>query len=772
MKISASVINSILEKAEKEGRNFLLEPEVYGLLRAGGFPVPKHFFLRKGSALSASKLKGLGTEKVVVKVVSPLILHKSDVGGVAVVKASVKEVQAAARRMYREIPEKYSRLYAREKITAEKVADSIKGVLVVELVDFVQLGFGSELLLGLRVSQDFGPVVTFGGGGLDVEYLNEHLKEDRGLAILPAEGLSREKIISVLEPLAVYGKVARDFRGRPAPLKKETILEAIQVFQRLASDFSPFNRRTDFTLEELEVNPLVIRKGRLIPLDGLCRFSRRKMDLPGRPVDQIRHLLEPQSIGIIGVSEKMNVGHIILNNIIQNGFPREKIYVVKPGLESIEGCRCFPDVASLPETVDLFILTLGAGMVYPVMKDLVEKEKARSVIIIAGGLGEKAGTENIESEIRNLLLERRKKGQPAPVVNGGNCLGIISVPGKYDSTFIPEYKFRRPAGIQAGLAIVSQSGAFMLSRMSKQNRFEPIYAISAGNQLDLTLGDYLNYLKDRPEVRLIAVYAEGLKPADGWRFVEAARLAVKAGKKVLVYKSGRSPEGRKATASHTASVAGDYAVARALFVQAGVMVAETIEEFENFIKGLITLEGKKFSDCRVGLISNAGFESVIMADNIRGPEGQLKLAEFSEKTVARILKALQPLGIDRLQDVHNPLDVTPMADDAAFCGCVEAILDDENIDGAVVSCVPMTAALQTLPPAENHKENIFAEGSLADRLTKLFRRTDKPFVVNIDAGKLYDPLCQYLEENGLPVFRRCDQAVSFLRKLMISAGCK
>ncbi|MCX8159345.1 MAG: acetate--CoA ligase family protein [Candidatus Saccharicenans sp.] len=771
MKDSARDISSILRKAEKEGRTFLLEPEVYRLLRARGLPVPKHIFLPRGKSLAASSLRKLGTERVVIKIVSPLILHKSDVGGVAVVRASLKEVRAAVEKMYAEIPARCSRLFGQEKVSPEEVAGSIRGVLLVELVGFEQVGFGSELLLGLRVSRDFGPVVTFGGGGLDVEYLNAHLKEGHNLALLPPEGLGARRVLSVLEPLAVFGKIARDFRGRRALVRPETLVRAIEIFQKLGADYSPFNHETEFTLEELEVNPLVIRCGKVLPLDGLCRFSRQKLEAADRPVKQIKRLLEPETIGLIGVSEKMNVGHIILNNIIQNGFPREKIFVVKPGLESIEGCRCFPEVAALPETVDLFILTLGAEQVYPVMKDLVEQDKARSVIVIAGGLGEKSGTQSIEDDLRNLLRGRRRQGKTAPVVNGGNCLGIISVPGKYDSTFIPGYKFHRPSGIQAGLAIVSQSGAFMLSRMSNQDRFEPIYAISVGNQLDLTLGDYLNYLQGRPEVKIIAVYAEGLKPGDGWRFLEGARKAIQAGQKVLVYKSGRSPEGRKATASHTASVAGDYAVGRSLLLQAGVLVAETIDEFESFISGLILLKGKRISGNRVGLISNAGFESVIMADNLKGDEGELVLKEFAAGTVSRILKALQPLGIDRLQDVHNPLDVTPMADDAAFGSCVEAILEDPSIDCAVVSCVPMTAALQTLPPGDGHRENIFSENSLADRLIKLFSTSDKPFVVNVDAGRLYDPFCQHLENNGLPVFRRCDQAVRFMRKL-VSSGIK
>ncbi|MGB9764435.1 MAG: acetate--CoA ligase family protein [Candidatus Saccharicenans sp.] len=764
MKAPMTKARSIWQKAEKEGRSFLLEPEVYALLKAYGFSVPRYIFLPREGKLTLNQLKRLGKEKVVIKVVSPLIQHKSDVGGVAVVKASLSEVREAVKKMSQEIPFNFVRRFGPDQFSVKEVAESIRGFLVVELVDYEQVGFGSELLLGLRVSRDFGPVVTFGGGGLDVEYLNAHLKDGHSLAILPSSGLGSQDIESALKPVAVFGKIAREFRGRKPLIEAERIIAAIQIFQQIAEDFSPFNHKEIYTIEELEINPLVMRQKKFVPLDGLARFSRQKVESDGRPVSQIKKILEPETIGLIGVSEKMNVGHIILNNVIKNGFPKDKIYVVKPGLESIEGCRCFPSVAALPEPVDLFILILGADQVYPVMKEVVELEKARSVIIIAGGLGEKSGTQNLEDEIRNLIKKKRELGKPAPVVNGGNCLGIISAPGKYDSTFIPEYKFKRPAGIKAGLAIISQSGAFMLSRMSQQTWFEPVYAVSVGNQLDLTVGDYLSYMSERPEVEIIAAYIEGFKLADGRRFVEAVRKAKQAGKKIVVYKSGRSPEGQKATASHTASVAGDYAVAESLLSQAGAMVAETIEEFENFIKGLIYLSRKKVNGFRIGLMSNAGFESVIMADNLKGTDGELQLGEFSKATVNRILQILQPLGIDRLQDVHNPLDVTPMADDATFSGCAQAILEDENIDCAVISCVPMTASLQTLPPGEEHGENLYNPETFAGRMIDIFNKIDKPMVINIDAGHLYDPLTEHLEKSGLPVFRRSDGAVKFIRK--------
>ncbi|MBP8601095.1 MAG: acetate--CoA ligase family protein [Candidatus Saccharicenans sp.] len=766
MKDNLDKARNIFKKAEADGRSFLLEPEVYALLKLFGFRVPAHVFLPAGKKLQVEQLKKISSGKAVVKVVSPLIQHKSEVGGVAIVKNSVREIDLAIKNMKKQVEAAVLPLTGDKDISQAEVEASIKGFLIVELVDYLQVGFGSEILLGLRATNDFGPVVTFGGGGLDVEYLNVHIKPGRSLAILPSLPLSRQAIKAALEKTAIYGKVAEEFRGRKPLIQPELLIQAVQIFQSIGRGFSLFNQKEMYTIEELEVNPLVMAAGKLVPLDGLCRFSRRKIALSTRPAEQIEKILDPETIGLIGVSEKMNTGHIILNNLLKNGFPAEKIYVVKPGAQSIEGCRCVPSVAEMPVTVDLFIHSLGAEQVYPVMKDLVELEKAYSVIIIAGGLGEKAGTEELEANLRNLLKQKRREGKIVPVVNGGNCLGIISAPGKYDSIFIPDYKLKRPVGVKAGLAMISQSGAFMLSRMSNEGRLEPVYAVSIGNQLDLTAGDYLQYLKGRPEAKIIALYLEGLQPGDGLNLLRAARKALQLGQKIVVYKAGRSPEGRKATSSHTAAVAGDYAVASSLMSQAGMIITETIDEFENLIKGLAYLADKKVRGNRVGLMTNAGFESVIMADNLRGENGGLVLPEFCDQTVRKINQALSPAGIDRLLDIHNPLDVTPMADDATFGACLEALVEDKNVDCAVISIVPVTAVLQTLPPGEAHHENIYDENSLAGYLIRAFKKTDKPMVVNIDAGQLYDPLAEYLEDNGLPVFRRCDRALAFLKRFV------
>jgi acyl-CoA synthetase (NDP forming) len=196
-----------------------------------------------------------------------------------------------------------------------------------------------------------------------------------------------------------------------------------------------------------------------------------------------------------------------------------------------------------------------------------------------------------------------------------------------------------------------------------------------------------------------------------------------------------------------------------------VFVAETLAEFENALRALPGLAGKAVRGRRVGLLSNAGFECVILADSLHNGFN-LDLAVLAEPTRARISEILRPLGIDRLQDIRNPLDLTPVADDAAFAGCVEALLADPGVDCAVVSPVPMTAALQTLAPSDGYAENMDSPASVGRRLVEIIRRTDKPVVVSIDAGTLYDPLAGMLQGEGVPVFRRSDEALCFLGKFV------
>jgi acyl-CoA synthetase (NDP forming) len=462
----------------------------------------------------------------------------------------------------------------------------------------------------------------------------------------------------------------------------------------------------------------------------------------------------------MGVSEKMNPGHIILNNLIREGFERKRIYVVKPGTDSIEECRCVPDVASLPETVDLFVLSVDAQQASTAVTDVVRLKKAESMIVIPGGLEEKAGTEDFVGRMHAALRASRSEEWGGPVITGGNSLGVRSIPGRYDTMFIPPYKIALPDKAPSPLAMISQSGAFAISKNNKVSCINPLYTISFGNQMDLTVGDYLAYLKDDPEVEIFAVYVEGFKPLDGVRFLRAAAEAVEKGKTVILYKAGRTSAGARASASHTASIAGDYPVTRELCRNAGIVVAATIADFEDLVMLFACLRKKEVAGWRLGAMSNAGFESVAMADNL----GRFRLQPFAAATDETLRGVFKKLRIDTIVDVHNPLDLTPMTTDAGYDAITRAMLGDENVDVGVVGCVPMTPALNTLAPGKEHPEDLYSDEGVVARMRRIRESTSKAWVAVVDAGPIYDEMATLLRAYEIPTFRTADRALRLFHR--------
>ena len=282
--------------------------------------------------------------------------------------------------------------------------------------------------------------------------------------------------------------------------------------------------------------------------------------------------------------------------------------------------------------------------------------------------------------------------------------------------------------------------------------------ITVGNQMDITVGDYLHHLKDNYEIDTFAVYVEGFKELDGRRFLEAAHEITASGRSVILYRAGRTPAGSRATASHTASIAGDFAVTRALAEEAGVMMAETIDDFEDLIVLCCQLRDKTVTGRRLGALSNAGFECVAIADNHRGFE----LSRFSDETRTALDDVLRTGRLDRVVDINNPLDLTPMADEESYEAAVRAVLQDRNVDVAIVGCVPLTPALSTLERGEPHEENVESGDALPARVGGLLRETEKAGVVVIDGGSAYDTLANMFVQRRIPTFRSADRALRIL----------
>jgi acyl-CoA synthetase (NDP forming) len=730
MTVDAARIRRVLEGAR--GRAVLLETEGLEVLAALGISAPAHVFVRDSCEAAAADTTALGGDRVVVKVVSPEILHKSDVGGVKVVEHR-RDAMAAA------VADMEARLGRHE----------IAGFTINQFVRF-DGAIGSEIILGLRWTDDFGPVVTLGAGGVYTEFLAEHFKAGREIGVFSPEVSTDADIEAAIGRLAIGRLATSRLRGLPPRIETGALVAAVHRFMDLASRFAPDS------IVECEINPLVITGGTLLALDILVKLGTgARPARPARPLGKLRHLLEPKSAAIIGVSEKINPGRIILNNLIREGFDRSRIYVVKPGSSELAGCRCVPDIASLPEKVDLFILAIAAAQTPQAITDIIEGQKAESIIVIPGGLEEKSGTEAIVGRMREALASARASAWQGPLINGGNCLGVRSTPGHYDTMFIPEYKLPVPSGPVSPVAFVSQSGAFAVSRMSKLGRMNPKYAITLGNQMDLTVGDYLTYLKDDPGLEVFAVYVEGFTRLDGLDFLRAAREITASGRSVILYRAGRTAEGAKASASHTASMAGDYTVTRELAQAAGVVVAESLGDFEDLVRLFTLLRHKRAGGVRLGAVSNAGFECVAIADTL----GRFSLPAFDAVTAARLEGIFRAAKIDSVVDVHNPIDLTPMTGDAAYEAVVRAVLEADGIDVGIVGGVPLTAALNTLPAGPGHGEDLTRPDAIGPRLARLKDELPKAFVAVIDAGAVYDPLAALLEQHGVPTFRTADTAL-------------
>jgi len=727
----------VIERALATGQETLLESEGYALLGALGIATPPWLLVPDSAAAATADLRGFGAQ-VVVKVASRALVHKTDVDGVAVVPNESAAVGRAVTGM-----------------AAHLAGLPVDGFLLAGFVPH-DAGFGAELLLTLRRTEDFGPIVTVGAGGVRAELLAASLRPGSEVAVFDAD-TPDDRIAARLLTLPAARIACGAARGTGALVSVDTLVSLVRSLLAFAA--SPGGR----AVAELEINPLAFTRERPVALDVLVRLSTAAAApaLP-RPLARIDRLLRPRSMAIVGVSEGMNAGRLILRHVLHEGFPPDRVRVVKPGAERLDGVACVPTLASLPAPVDLCVLAVAASRVPDLMDEIVGGERAESVIVIPGGLGERAGSGSLASRMRATLDASRGTRWGGPVVNGGNCLGIRSVPGRYDTTFIPPHKLAPRAGGPARpVALLAQSGAFAVARWSKLAGGAPRYLVSVGNQTDLTLGDYLAHLAGDPDVAVYACYVEGFRPGDGGQWLAAARRIVASGRTVLLYRAGRTPAGRAAGASHTAAIAGDHVVTRELAREAGVLVADTLDEFDDLMRLTALLADCPPEGHRVGALSNAGFECVLAADGTDA----LRLAPLGEGTRAALRGVLARHRLADIVDVQHPLDVTPMMNDEGIAACVEALLADPGVDVGVVGIVPLTGALQTLPAGPGHGERLDAPEGIVARLAALRRARAKPFVVVVDAGAAYDPLAAALEAGGIPAFRTMDRAMRALARV-------
>jgi len=722
-------VETILENASAEGRQQLFEHEVYEILTEFQIKTPTYIIARDEKDITHSTLSVFSSDRIVLKVISSAIVHKQKAGGIQIVYKDLDFVKYSVREM-------------RQRFGEKNLA--VEGMLLVEYVDYSK-DLGNEILLGFRESMAFGPVISFSKGGTDAEHFAGHFSPPN--LILPP--LDRQWANALMSSTHISGKYLAE--GHADYISK--IVDAEVNFSALAGSFSNFfSSPTQFVLTEFEINPLVFdTNGNLIAIDGyatFCRKSKKPADMSVRAKETLRPLFEPTGIAVVGLStsDSSKAGNIIVKNLID--LKREDVYCVniKGGKTEISGRSMvlYKSVADIPDPLDLAIVTVPAEATVSVVEDCAKKG-VKAILLIPGGFSETRKNRDLEEKI--LVVARKNEMR----IMGPNCLGVVYAgdrdhPG-LNTFFIPEEKFKVNLEQEKNVAILSQSGAVGIMEIyNLRSAISPKVIVSYGNQLDIDPSDLVQYFEEDPMVDVIGLYIEGFNPAAGRKFFD---ITSHCRKPIVVYKAGRTEAGQMATRSHTASIAGEYEVARAAMKQAGLIVADSMIDHGDFVKTFALLHKFKVAGDRVAVIANAGYEKTYAADNLR----DLVLAELDSQTVEK-LKGIIPPYVN----AEPLLDLTAMVSDEQFERCIDIMLSSPAVDALCISIVPQAQLLHTTDEEIEHYEK-----NIAARIVETVHKHNKPTVVSVNvvsgADAVYNRFGQVIDSGGVPTYLTAERAM-------------
>jgi len=384
--------------------------------------------------------------------------------------------------------------------------------------------------------------------------------------------------------------------------------------------------------------------------------------------DEKRVFLSPQSIAVIGASEKAGVGNAIFSNIV-NGY-KGKIYPINPSSSTVLGIKAYKSVLDVPEDIDLAVVATPNRIVPAVMEDIGKKKIKGAIIVTAGFKEVDEQGARLEKDIESIAKSYGTR------IIGPNCLGIMSL----SESNIMNLTFLKITPKYGGIALLSQSGAICAATVEDaiEQGIGFSKVISMGNKVDMDENDILELLADDADTKVIVMYLEDIH--DGRRFMEIARRIIMENKKpIIVLKAGRTPEGAKAAISHTGALMGPDEIYDALFVQSRVIRVDTMQElFE-----LSTAFSKQPTPPEQGgvvIVSNAGGPAIISTDACS--KYGLKMADISSSREA-IAKVIPPHGSAR-----NPIDIVGDADFNRFEKVLVEVISNPSVGSIVTMCTP------------------------------------------------------------------------------------
>ena len=619
-------VRKILDTIKIEGRDSLTAPEGKLVCDAYGITVPQ-----EGVASSADEAVRMASTMgtVVLKIVSPDILHKTEAGGVLVGLKTPDEV----RRGYDTILSNAKAYKADAKVVGVQVQQMLMG--------------GQEVIIGAVTDDSFGKLIAFGLGGVLVEVL-----KDITFRLAPA---TNEDALSMLDGLQA-AEMLKGVRGSE-PVNREALSNLIVRVSELVSDFPE--------ISEMDLNPVFATAKGAIAADVRIVVDFAPKPQRHRPahddiVKAMNSIMRPDSVAVIGASaEDGKIGNSVMKNLINGGY-QGKIYPIHPTADSSLGHKAYKSLKDVEGHLDIAVFAIPAKFVAGALTECGEKGIIGAVLIPSGF----AETGNEEGQLEIQEIGRKYNIR----LMGPNIYGFYYTPKNLCATFCTAYDVKGHA------ALSSQSGGIGMAIIgfSRSAKMGVSAIVGLGNKSDIDEDDLLTFFEQDDETHIIAQHCEDLK--DGRAFAEVAKR-VSQKKPIVMLKAGRTSAGAKAASSHTGALAGNDKIYEDVLKQSGVIRARSLREMLELTRGIPVMPTPTGEN--VVIITGAGGSGVLLSDAC--VDNGLELMVIPPDLDAAFRKFIPPFGA-----AGNPVDITGGEPPMTYANTVRLGLQDDRIHALIL----------------------------------------------------------------------------------------
>ncbi|MFC7496138.1 MULTISPECIES: acetate--CoA ligase family protein [unclassified Nocardioides] len=683
-----TAVKDILDKALAAGRTSLSAPEAKQVADAYGIPTPGEALAT--SADEAAKLSaGIGFP-VVLKIVSPDILHKTDAGGVVVGVDSEDAARSA-----------YDQIVANAQ--AYQADAAITGVQIQQM-----LGNGpdvQEVIVGAVTDPAFGKIVAFGLGGVLVEVL-----KDVTFRLAPTTPAEARSMVDGIAAAAVLDGV----RGA-APVDKDSLAAVISGLSDLVTDFPEFS--------EVDLNPVLAGPDGATAVDVRIIIDPEAAEEPTRfSQDEIlasmNRIMKPKAIAVIGASnEEGKIGNSVMKNLINGGY-KGTIFPINPKSDTVLDLPAFKSITDVPEDVDVAVFAVPAKFVAGALEQCGEAGVA-GAILIPSGFAE-TGQQELQDEV---VAVARKHGVR---ILGPNIYGYYYTPENLCATFCTPYD------VKGSVALTSQSGGIGMAILgfSRSSSMGVSSIVGVGNKADIDEDDLLTFFESDDNTQLVAMHLEDLK--DGRSFAEVASRVSKK-KPVVVLKAGRTAMGARAASSHTGALAGNDKVYDDILKQSGVIRAPGLNHMLQYARGVPKLPTPQGEN--VLIITGAGGSGVLLSDAV--VDNGMTLMDMPEDLAAAFDEYIPPFGAS-----GNPVDITGGEPPSTYRNTIALGLEDDRIHALILGYWHTIVT----PPM------VFAK--LVAEVVEEYRAKgiEKPVVASLAGDVEVEEASEYLYERGVVAY--------------------